>query len=110
MNGIACEVEHRIADDHVRKPIWKRHLIDLPDLEVLRRQSRVERSRKAAHVVDGLGVGIEREDLAALAKQMDQIASVAASGIEHPQAGGDVSAQDLIENINIDLPELFLNG
>jgi hypothetical protein len=110
VRGIAREVKHRVAEDHVRKPIWKRHLIDLPDLEVLRRQSGFERSREAAHMVDRLGVGIEREYFAALAKQMDEVSSVAATGVEHSHGGGDVAAQDLIEDVDIDLSELFLNG
>src|ERR1035438_2261263 len=100
MTGIAREVKHRVAEDHVRKPIWKWHLIDLRYLEVLCRQSGFERSREAAHMVDGLGVDIEREYFAALPKQMDEVSSVAATGVEHAHGGGDVAAQDLIEDVD----------
>jgi hypothetical protein len=40
---------------------------------------------------------------------MDKVASIAASGIEHAHARHDIAAQDLIEDIDIDLPELLLN-
>jgi hypothetical protein len=63
-----------------------------------------------AYVIDGLGIGVEREDLAAFAEQMDKITAVAASGVEHAHRSGNVSAQDLIEDVNINLSELFLNG
>jgi hypothetical protein len=39
---------------------------------------------------------------------MNKISAVAASGVEHPHARRNVSAQNLVENINIDLSELFL--
>jgi len=90
--------------------IRKWHVLNLADLEVAGRQSGGERGGELTHVIDCIGIRVERKNLAALAEQMDEIASVAAAGIEHAHAGGDVSAQDLVEDVNINLSELFLNG
>ena len=40
---------------------------------------------------------------------MDEVAAVTASGVKHAHAGLDVPAQDLIEYVDVDLAELFLN-
>jgi hypothetical protein len=41
---------------------------------------------------------------------VDEVSSVTASGVEHAHAGTDVPAQYLVEDVDINLPELFLNG
>ncbi len=61
-------------------------------------------------MLDALGILIQGEYLASLAQQMDQVSSVPASGIEHAHAGCDVSTQNLIEDVNIDLSKLLLYG
>jgi hypothetical protein len=57
-----------------------------------------------------LGIFIDCEDLAAGAEEMNEVAAVAASGVEDGHAGFDVAAQDLIEEVNVDLAELLLKG
>jgi len=59
-------------------------------------------------MIDTFGILIQCEDLASLAQQVDQVSSVAASGVEHTHTGRNVSAQNLVEDINIDLTELLL--
>ncbi len=54
-------------------------------------------------------IRINRKYLAGFAKQVHKIPAISAPGIEHARALVDISAEDLIENINIDLSELFLN-
>ena len=61
-------------------------------------------------MVDGFGILVEGEDFAALAEQVDEVTPVSASGIENNHAGENVSAQDLIKDVDIDLAELVLNG
>jgi hypothetical protein len=39
---------------------------------------------------------------------MDQVASVAASGVEDGHAGFNVAAEDLIEDVDVDLAEPVL--
>jgi hypothetical protein len=43
-----------------------------------------------------------------LAQQVDQVPPVTASGIEHSHARCNIPAQNLVEDIDIDLPELLL--
>src|ERR1035438_8137697 len=56
------------------------------------------------------GVGIQRKYLEAFSKQMHQISPVAASCVKDAHAGWNVPPQNLIEDIDINLPELLLNG
>jgi len=39
---------------------------------------------------------------------MDEIATVAAAGVQDAHGGGDVAAQELIEDVDVDLAELLL--
>ena len=106
---IPREVEHGGTDHHIGEPIGERHPLDGANLKILRRQPRLQRCGQTAHVVDSFGILIQREYLAPFAQQVDQVAPVAASGIEHAHAGRNVPAQNLIEDIDIDLAELLLN-
>jgi len=53
-------------------------------------------------------VSVQGEDLAPFAQQMHQVAPVAASGVEYTHAGHDVSAQNLVEYVDVYLTEVFL--
>ena len=57
---------------------------------------------------DALGVRVQRKDLAALAQQVHQVSAIAAAGVEHPHLRGDIPAQNLVEDVDVDLAELFL--
>jgi len=105
---IPREVEHGGADDYVGELIGERHAFDGANLKIIRRQSRPQRCRQLAHVIDTFGILIQREYLASFSQQVDQVPPVTASGIEHAHAGRNVSTQNLVEDINIDLPELLL--
>jgi hypothetical protein len=54
-------------------------------------------------------ISVQRENLAPFAQQMHQVSSVPASRVEHAHTRRDVPAQNLVEHIDIDLPELLLN-
>jgi hypothetical protein len=60
-------------------------------------------------MLNAVGIRIQGEYFASLAQQVDQVPSISTSRVEHNHAGRDVAAQDLIEHIDIDLPELLLN-
>jgi hypothetical protein len=51
---------------------------------------------------------IYREDLAPLAQEMHQVPTVSTPRVEDTHSTGDVSPQNLVEDINVDLAELFL--
>ena len=54
-------------------------------------------SDKSTDVLNGRGIRVEREHLTSGAQQIYEIAAITRSGIEHAHAGGDITAQDLIE-------------
>jgi hypothetical protein len=60
-------------------------------------------------VINSIRIKVDGEYDTSLAQQVHQVSSVTASGIEHTHSGLDVAAQDLIEDVDIDLAELFLN-
>jgi len=107
--AVASKVEHGVAQDHVGEVAGERHLFDGADLKVFRGQVGLEGRGKFADVVDGCLILVDGVDLAALAKQVDEVAAVAASGVDDGHAGLDVAAEDLIEEVDIDLAELFLD-
>lgn len=107
---VASKMKDRIADHHIGQSVREGHLLNQSCLKVIRRQASRKRRRKLTKMLDRLGRFIDRKDLAALAQEMHEISSISAAGIENPHVRGDVSSQDLIEDVNIDLPELFLNA
>jgi hypothetical protein len=107
---VAGEVKHGVAEDDIDKGVGKGHVLDEADLEILSGESGFEGGGEFTDVVDGVGVFVEGKDLAALAEKMDEIASVAAAGVEEAHFVSDVAAQELIEDVDIDLSELLLDG
>jgi hypothetical protein len=110
MHFVTRKMKHCIADHHIRKSIRERHLFDEADVEILPGQPGHEGRGELADMVDTGGIRVHGEDFATLAKQMHQVASIPASGVDHAHSGCDVATQNLIEHINIDLAELFLDG
>ena len=47
-------------------------------------------------------------DVEALAQQVDEIASAATAGVEHAHARADPAAQQLVEQVDVDVAELRL--
>jgi hypothetical protein len=59
-------------------------------------------------MIDTFGILIQGEDLTTFAHQVDEVSPVTASRVEDAHSGCNVSPQNLVEDINIDLPELLL--
>ena len=59
-------------------------------------------------MVDSHWTGVNTEHVVARPKEIDKIASVTASGIQHAHARGDASAQQLVEDVDVNLSELVL--
>jgi hypothetical protein len=105
---VAGEVQDRGADDNVCAGIAKGHSFNWTYNEVLRRQLSAQRRGQLPHMLNSLGVPVDRKHLAPLAQQVNEIAAVAAAGVEHAQVGSDVTAEELIEEVDVDLAELVL--
>ena len=70
---IPREVEHGRTDDYVGKSVREWHLFNRANLKIFRRQSRLQRCRQLAHVIDTFGILIQREYLASFAQQMTRL-------------------------------------
>ncbi len=60
-------------------------------------------------MLNTFGILIHCEYFAPFAQQMDKVSSVSTAGVEYSHAWCDVSSQNLIKYININMAELFLN-
>jgi hypothetical protein len=79
-------------------------------LEVFGGESGFEGRGQIADVVYGFAVFIQRKYLTTFPQEMDEIAAVSAAGVEYAHPSGDVSSENLIEDVDVDLAELFLDG
>ena len=105
---VAGEVKNGVAEDYVREIIGDVHLLNNRDVEVTCWKVWRELGGEGADMGDGTRVGIDGEDLTACAEEVDEIAAVPAASVEDAHGRGYVSAEDLIEDIDVDLPELLL--
>jgi len=80
-------MKYGIAEDYVGDCAGERHVFNGAGLEVFGGQAGLERFRKLTDVIDGLWVLVEREDPAAGAQQVDEVAAIAASGVEDVMPG-----------------------
>jgi hypothetical protein len=107
---VAGEVEDGAADDEVEGFVRVGDRFDGFDAEVFRGQMRGESGGESASLGDSFGTVIGAEDLVAFAEEVDEVAPRAAARVEDSHAGHDVVAKDLIEEVDVDLAELLLEG
>ena len=103
-------MEYGVANHHIGKFAREWHFLNETHFEIFRGQLGSERCSELANVLDSLGVSVHCKYFAALAKQVHKVSAIAAAGVEHAHALVDISAEDLIEDVNVDLAELVLNG
>jgi hypothetical protein len=107
---VTGEVEDGAADDEVEGVVGVGDGLDGFDTEVFRREMRGEGGDESAGLRDGFGTLIGAEDLVAFAEEVDEIAAGTASGVEDSHAGHDVAAKELVEEVDVDLAELLVEG
>ncbi len=107
---VAGEVEDGAADDEIEGSVGVGDGLDGFDAEVFRGEMGSEGGGESAGLRDCFGILIGGEDLVAFAEQVDEIAAGAASGVEDSHAGHDVAAKDLVEEVDVDLAELLVEG
>jgi hypothetical protein len=105
---ILCEVQDGVADNDVGEGVDELHLLDGAYAEVGCGERRRQLGCEGSYVLYALGICIDGEDLAAFTQEVDEVSSVAAACVEDTHSRSDVSSQDLIEDIDVDLPELLL--
>jgi hypothetical protein len=102
-------MEYRIANHHIGKFSRKWHFFDGAHSKIFRRQPGSKRNSEQANVLNAFGIRVHCKHLAAFAKQVHQVSPISAPSVEHAHTLRDISAQDLIEHVNIDLAELVLD-
>jgi len=106
---VAGEVEDGGAEDGVSECVGEGHALDGGVLEVGGRQGGAEGGGESADVFNAFWVAVDGEDFAANAEEMDEVAAVAASGVDDAHVGGEIAAEDLVEDVDVDGAELVLN-
>jgi hypothetical protein len=107
---ITREVKYSAADNHVGKMIREGHMFQGLSPKVVCGDSRRDGSGKSARGRDGLRVRIDAKNLVPRSEEVMHIATETAARIEDFHAGHDAAAQELIEQVDIDLAELLSKG
>src|SRR5688572_13669343 len=129
------KVQDGAGDHDVGMLVGKRRLLDRLDAKV-EGPTPAKRRRQAAHLRNRVGVDVVAADVVAVAKQIDEITAAAAPGVKHATArpafaragirrelrrglavaacgrggGRDATAQELIEDVDVDVAELLREG
>ena len=104
---VAGEVQHGAADHDVGEGLRERVRLDGCDAEIAGRELGRQTRGQRLHGLDRGRVRIDAEHLEAAAQQMHEIASRSAAHVEHPHARRDAAAQQLVEQVDVDVAELF---
>ncbi len=105
---VSGKVEHRAGDHDVKGLVAKTHLFNSVDAKVVRRQMRRELRGQRSNLCDCLRRLIDAARIESAPEKIDEIAAAATAGIKHPHLGRDSTLEELVEQINVDAAELFL--
>lgn len=107
---VAREVEDGAGDHDIGEGTREGHLFDGFHAKVAGRERRRERCGEAAYGLHGLRIGIDAKNLITFAEEIDEVAAGTTSSIEDPHPRHDAAAEELIEEVDIDLAELLLES
>src|SRR4051812_45476761 len=96
------------AEYHVGKRVRERHRLDRFHAKVVCRKGGGERCGQTAGGIDCLRVGVDAVNVVPLMEEVDKVASGTAGRVEDPHTRRDPSAEELIEEVDIDLAELLM--
>lgn len=98
MRGVAGKVQHGARDHDVGAGLGERRVFNGFHAKIRFRCQR-------AHLRNRVRVQVVPEHIEPLAQQVDEVASATAAGVEHPPARGDAAAQQLVEEVDVDVAE-----
>jgi hypothetical protein len=98
-------VENGAADDDIGGVIRKSVEFHCLRPEVRERKIRGKPLGEGSHSADGIRVRIDGVDLVGVAKEEDEVASIAAAGVQHGHSGANSATEKLIEEVDVDLSE-----
>lgn len=100
-----CGTNHRI-----RKLIWERHALNRARQEALGPAMCIQLCGQLLHLRHRRRVRIHAVNVPALAQQIRQVSSLSASRIQDAHVRAQMPAQDLVEEVDIDVAELFFQA
>jgi hypothetical protein len=105
---VAGEVENCAAEDDVERCVGEGQVLDGFDAKVFCGEGWGERCGESSGLLNGCWVLVDGGDITAFAEKVDEVATRAAAGIEDSHAGGNVAADELVEEVDVDGAELLL--
>ncbi len=83
-------------------------MFDSFDSKIRIRKRGREHPGEGANAIHGLRVRVRGVNFVPFPQQVDEVSTRAASGVQYSHSSGDAAFQKLVEKINVDLAELFL--
>ena len=105
---VAGKMEDGVADDHIRAGILERHLFDGFNSKIRVRERGRELAGERPDALDGVLVRVRGINLVPFPQEVDQVSTGSASRVQYSHSGCDAAFQQLVEKIDVDLAELFL--
>ena len=103
-------MEDGVSEDDIEAGVGKGHGLDGFEAEVSGRKVRSEMVGEGANGGDGVWAGIDGGEVEVLAQEIDEVAAGAAAGVEDAHAGADVAAEELVEEVDVDVAEGVFEG
>ena len=98
----------RATESRVDTPVRKRHLLHRLHSEIVGGQIRRKSSRHRSDHVDRGAIGVHGTNVVVFAKEEDEVPPGTAAGITDARTRGNASAQNLIEQVDVDLAKQCL--
>ena len=96
-----------LADDDVRRSAGVKLIrLDRFDAEVIGRERRIELGGECTDALHRGRILVGGGDVVAASEEVDEVATAAAAGIDDVHAGCDAPAQELVEQVDVDVAEL----
>jgi hypothetical protein len=105
---VAGEMKDSVADDHISAGIVERHMFDGFDSEIRIRERGREHPGEGANALHGLRVRVHSVNFVPLSQEVDEVSTGTASGFQYSHPRCDAAFEKLVEKIDVDGAELFL--
>jgi hypothetical protein len=105
---VAGEVEDGVAEDDVEGGVGEGDGFDEFVAQIFDGEVGDEGGRLGTRLGDGFEVLVHAEDLVSVAEEIDEVTAGAAARVEDSHAGNDVAAEQLVEEVDVDVAELVL--
>ncbi len=103
---IVSEVEDRAADDEIEVAVREWKITQVARLEVALREPWLEFVRQGLDSLDVSRIRVDSKYIRPATHEVVRVSPGSASGVQHPHFGGEAPTEELVEQIDVDPPEL----